>query len=118
MGWKPRGVSGVTIKGLNVIHTRWFESETGVPSAIIGASPNYQSQKFVDTSRTISGEISDITCEGHCPALLRIAPLQNYDLSVKNVKYDALLKDENVQLGQSLIGMKISDQEDIYSWAG
>lgn len=114
MGWKPRGVSGVTIKGLSVIHTRYFKSETGVPSAIIGASPNYQSQKFVDTSRTISGEISDITCEGRCPALFRIAPLQNYNLSVKNIKYDALLKDEKVQLGQSLIGMKISDQEDAY----
>ncbi|KAH7113104.1 dextranase [Dactylonectria estremocensis] len=107
MGWKPRSVSGVAISGLRIIHTRWFKSETGVPSALIGASPNYQSQKFVDKSRTISGEISDITCEGPCPALFRIAPLQNYDLSVSNIKYDALLKDDNVQLGQSLIGMKI-----------
>ncbi|KAH7243758.1 hypothetical protein MRS44_017116 [Fusarium solani] len=114
MGWKPRGVSGVTIQGLRVIHTRWFKSETGVPSAIIGASPNYQTEKFVDASRTVRGEISDITCEGRCPALFRIAPLQNYDLSVDDIKFDALLKDDNVQLGQSLIGMKIGENEDAY----
>ena len=114
MGWKPRGVSGVEVQGLKVIHNRWYKSETGVPSAIIGASPNYQAEKFADASRTISGSISDIYCEGRCPALFRIAPLQNYDLAVSGIKYDALLKDDGVKLGESLVGTKISQDEDAY----
>ncbi|GJN82026.1 hypothetical protein PLIIFM63780_005563 [Purpureocillium lilacinum] len=114
MGWKPRGVSGTTISELKVIHTRWFKSETVVPSAIIGASPYYGDPKIVDASRTMSVRISDVTCEGRCPALLRIAPLQNYDMTIENVKFDELLRDDNVKLGQSLVGMRISDQEDAY----
>jgi hypothetical protein len=115
MGWKPRGVSNVILKGIKIIHTRWFKSETVVPSAIIGASPYYADPKIVDASRTISARISDINCEGNCPALLRIAPLQNYDLVIQNVKYDNILKDNNVELGQSLVGMKISGNEDSFT---
>ncbi|KAH6873851.1 glycoside hydrolase [Thelonectria olida] len=114
MGWKPRGVSGTSVEGLKVIHTRWFKSETVVPSSIIGASPNYADPKTVDSSRTMRVTISDVTCEGRCPALFRITPLQNYEMTVSNVKFDDLLKDNNVQLGQSLVGMKISDNEDSY----
>lgn len=114
MGWKPRGVSNVEVAGLRVIHTRWFKSETVVPSSIIGASPYYTDPKIVDAGRTISARISDLTCEGSCPALLRIAPLQNYDLTIENVKYDNILTGD-VKLGQSLVGTKISDNENAYT---
>lgn len=114
MGWKPRGVSDSVVDGLRVIHTRWFKSETGVPSSIIGASPFYADPAVIDTSRTISATISNVCCEGRCPALIRIAPLQNYDLTISNVKYDGILEDENIELGQSLVGWKLSDQENDY----
>lgn len=114
MGWKPRGVSGVTVSGLKVIHTRWFKSETVVPSSIIGASPYYSDPKLVDAGRTITVTISDLRCEGSCPALLRIAPLQNYDLTIENVKYDDILR-HDIKLGQSLVGMKIGNDEDAYT---
>jgi hypothetical protein len=115
MGWKPRGVTNVEVSRLRVIHTRWFKSETVVPSAIIGASPYYSDPKVVDAGRTISATISDLTCEGSCPALLRIAPLQNYDLTITNVKYDNILKSADVKLGQSLVGMSISNNENSYT---
>lgn len=115
MGWKPRGVSRTSVKGLDIIHSRWYKSETGVPSSIIGASPFYGDPKVVDSCRVMNVNVSDMTCEGRCPALFRIAPLQNYNMAVSNVKFDALLDDDNVKLGQSLIGMKISDQEDAYT---
>ncbi|VUC29010.1 unnamed protein product [Clonostachys rosea] len=114
MGWKPRDVSGVTVSGLRVIHTRWFKSEMVVPSSIIGASPYYSDPKVVDTTRTISATISNVKCEGSCPALLRIAPLQNYDLTIENVEYDDILRND-IKLGQSLVGMKISDDENAYT---
>lgn len=114
MGWKPRGVSNVVVSGLKVIHTRWFKSEMVVPSSIIGASPYYADPKVVDAGRTIQATISGLTCEGSCPALLRIAPLQNYDLTIENVQYENILRDD-IQLGQSLVGIKISDNENAYT---
>lgn len=115
MGWKPRGVTNVEVSRLRVIHTRWFKSETVVPSAIIGASPYYADPKVVDAGRTIRATISDLTCEGSCPALIRIAPLQNYDLTIRNVKYDNLLKSADPKPGQSLVGMSISGNENSYT---
>lgn len=114
MGWQPRDVSGVVIDDLRVIHGRWYKSLTVVPSSIIGASPYYADPKIVNASRTISATIKNVVCEGRCPALLRVAPLQNYDLHIENVHFDELLHDDQIQLGQSLVGAKISDQEDAY----
>lgn len=114
MGWQPRGVSGVLIEDIRVIHGRWFHSLTIVPSSIIGASPYYAEPKIVDPTRTISATIRNIVCEGLCPALLRVSPLQNYDLNVEDVHFDALLKDDQIQLGQSLVGATLSDEEDAY----
>lgn len=114
MGWQPRNVSGVTIEDVRVIHGRWFQSETVVPSSIIGASPYYADPKIVDPTRTISAIIRNVVCEGLCPALLRVSPLQNYDLNVEDVHFDSLLKDDSILLGQSLVGTTLSEQEDTY----
>lgn len=59
--------------------------------------------------------ISAVTCEGSCPALLRISPLQNYDLTIENVEYESILVSDDVQLGQSLVGMSLSGNEDVYT---
>lgn len=114
MGWTPRNVSNVTVDGLDIIHSRWYQSLSVVPSAIIGASPYYADPKLVDSNRTISAEIRNVRCEGICPALLRIAPMNNYDLTVENVWVESMIKNDTIQLGESLIGTKISDHEDSY----
>ncbi|KAK2591700.1 hypothetical protein QQS21_010612 [Conoideocrella luteorostrata] len=104
MGWSARDVSGITVDMLSVIHTRYYKSETVVPSAIIGASPFYRSGETADTSKSISAKISNIVCEGQCPALMRITPLQNYkDFVVKNVAFPDGLQKNNIGTGQSII---------------
>ncbi|KAJ6440564.1 hypothetical protein O9K51_06354 [Purpureocillium lavendulum] len=104
MGWDTRNVNGFTIDTLNVIHTRYYKSETYVPSAIIGASPFYADGKSPNPSNAISGTISNLVCEGPCPALMRVTPLQNYkNFVVKNVAFPDGLQTNSIGLGQSII---------------
>lgn len=104
MGWKARDVKGITIDNLHIIHTRYRKSETEVPSAIIGASPSYDGSPDVDPSSTISMSISNIVCEGPCPGLFRLTPLQNYaDFKVKGVMYLDGLIGGSVPIGDSII---------------
>lgn len=104
MGWTVRNIQGVTIDTLNVIHARYYKSETVVPSAIIGASPFYASGMNVDPSQAISLTISNIVCEGPCPALVRITPLQSYEnFVVKNVAFPDGLQTNSIGIGESII---------------
>uniref|UniRef100_A0A093VA28 Dextranase n=1 Tax=Talaromyces marneffei PM1 TaxID=1077442 RepID=A0A093VA28_TALMA len=104
MGWTSRDISGVTIDTLNVIHTRYIKSETVVPSAIIGASPFYASGMSPDSSKSISLTVSNVVCEGLCPSLVRITPLQNYkNVVVKNVAFPDGLQTNSIGTGESII---------------
>nr|XP_018906779.1 PREDICTED: dextranase-like isoform X2 [Bemisia tabaci]XP_018906780.1 PREDICTED: dextranase-like isoform X2 [Bemisia tabaci] len=114
LGWKPRNISNVVVDTVDVIHSRWAFSQTAVPSAIIGAAPYYTDPKLVDAGRSISAVVRNLRCEGKCAALLRIAPMNNYDLRIETVRFDELLADDRARLGMSLVGTKISDQEDAY----
>ncbi|KAJ6437744.1 High-osmolarity-induced transcription protein 1 [Purpureocillium lavendulum] len=78
MDWQPRTASNVSVKGVNVTHNRWYKSETAVLSSIIGTSGFYTNSQVVDPLRTISSGISDVHCEGQCPAVLRTSPLRSY----------------------------------------
>eukprot|EP00927_Polykrikos_kofoidii_P087124 TRINITY_DN995_c0_g1_i2.p1 TRINITY_DN995_c0_g1~~TRINITY_DN995_c0_g1_i2.p1 ORF type:complete len:598 (-),score=55.55 TRINITY_DN995_c0_g1_i2:48-1841(-) len=103
MGWDSREVHDVRIDSLNVIHTRYINSDPYVPSAIIGASPFYQGGT-ADSRKSISMTISNVICEGRCPALFRITPLQNYEnFVVTNVSFPDGLQGSGVGLGQSII---------------
>ena len=103
MGWDTRDVSGVSISDLNVIHTRYVEADTVVPSSIIGASPFYQ-QGTPDPNQSISMTISNLVCEGVCPSLFRITPLQSYrNFIVENAAFPDGLQTGSLGLGQSLI---------------
>lgn len=105
MGWTPRNAKGVTIDTLNIIHTRHRRSETVVPSAIIGASPNYDGSDKIDSSMSIDLTLSNVRCEGPCPALFRITPLQNYqNLVVKGVSFPDGLINGNIHTGDSMVG--------------
>lgn len=104
MGWDTRDLANIKIDTLNVIHTRYYKSETVVPSAIIGASPFYMSGKSADPSKSISATISNIVCEGLCPALLRITPLQSYkNFTIKNVAFPDGLQTNDIGIGQSIV---------------
>ncbi|KAK9342654.1 dextranase [Lipomyces starkeyi] len=104
MGWTSRNLTGINIDNLHVIHTRYFKSETVVPSAIIGASPFYASGMTVDPSEAISMTISNVVCEGLCPSLFRITPLQSYNnFVVKNVAFPDGLQTNPIGIGESII---------------
>lgn len=104
MGWTSRDISGVKIDTLNVIHTRYIKSETVVPSAIIGASPFYASGMSPDSGKSISMTISNVVCEGPCPSLFRITPLQNYEnFVVNNVAFPDGLQTKIIGTGESII---------------
>ncbi|KAG4268136.1 dextranase [Fusarium proliferatum] len=104
MGWDTRNLENIKIDTLNVIHTRYFKSETVVPSAIIGASPFYMDGKSADPSKSISASISNIVCEGPCPGLLRITPLQSYkNFVIKNVAFPDGLQTNAIGIGQSIV---------------
>ena len=88
MGWSARAVAGVVIEGLSVVHTRYFKSEMGVPSAIFGASGFYAPGQEVQPGMAVALAASDVVCEGaHCPALLRITPLQSYRVRLSRVAF-------------------------------
>ncbi|KAF4428942.1 dextranase [Fusarium acutatum] len=104
MGWDTRNLDNIKIDTLNVIHTRYYKSETVVPSAIIGASPFYMNGKSADPSKSISATISNIVCEGPCPGLLRITPLQSYkNFVIKNVAFPDGLQTNDIGIGQSIV---------------
>ncbi|KAJ5098341.1 hypothetical protein N7532_005342 [Penicillium argentinense] len=104
MGWTPRDVHDVSIDTLYIIHTRYRKSENVVPSAIIGASNNYDGSETVDESKSLSISISNVICEGPCPGLFRLAPLQNYaGFTVKNVQFPDGLIAGNIHIGDSII---------------
>lgn len=105
MGWTSRNISDVNIHKLSVIHARYLDSDMGVPTAIIGASPFYESGLSVNTSMAITRlTISDIVCEGSCPSLLRITPLQDYaDFLIENVAFPDGLQTNSLGIGESFI---------------
>ncbi|KAG7294581.1 hypothetical protein NEMBOFW57_004657 [Staphylotrichum longicolle] len=104
MGWDTRDVSGVTLQDIHIIHTRYIKSETYVPSAIIGASPFYRRGRAVDSSKAVSLTIKNLVCEGVCPALMRITPLQNYrNFLVQDVAFPDELQTNSIGTGKSIV---------------
>ncbi|EHK27178.1 glycoside hydrolase family 49 protein [Trichoderma virens Gv29-8] len=94
MGWDLREVSHFSLRNLWVIHTRYFKHNDYVPAAIIGASPFYvnkddppEKKKKRDFKKQLAASITNVVCEGPCPGLLKISPLQSYDLKISNVEF-------------------------------
>ena len=103
MGWASRSVHGVSIDGLDVIHSRYVDTGGAVvPSAIIGASDFY-SGGIVQPTQYIELSVSNITCEGPCPALMRITPLQSYSLHLQHVAFPDGLQKNSIGIGRSKI---------------
>ena len=101
MGWAARDLHGIRVAGLRVIHTRYCTSpDDNVPPAIIGASPFYSKGQTRRPDWTISAWLSDIVCEGACPALMHITPLQNYNLTIDSVAFPGGLQRNPLGLGR------------------
>lgn len=104
MGWTTRNVTGVIIDHMNIIHTRYTSADMGVPTSIIGGSPFYSDGQTIDPASVISMTVSNVVCEGRCPSLLRINPLQSYkNFVVKNIAMPDGLLDNSLDIGQSII---------------
>lgn len=104
MGCDSRNISGITVDTLNVIHTRYRDSELDIPTAIIGASNFYQDGTTPDPNQSIGLTVSNLFCEGPCPSLFRITPLQSYrDLVVENAAFPDGLLNNSIGIGQSII---------------
>lgn len=104
MGWTTRNISGTTVDTLNVIHTRYRDANMVVPTAIIGGSPFYQSGMNPDPNQAISIKVSNLVCEGPCPSLVRITPLQSYrNFELENVAFPDGLQKNSLGIGQSII---------------
>lgn len=100
MGWAVRDISNVSVTGLRIIHTRYNTLPNDVvPQAIIGVSNG--GGLVVKPNATLSAEINDIVCEGVCPALLHITPLQSYQLALHGVSYPDGLPTSPIGLGRS-----------------
>lgn len=107
MGWAPRNVTNVTASDISVIHTRYPSANTVVPTALIGASPNYLNSSATNnadlSSRIANFNLTNLRCEGLCPSLVRWNPLQNFDnFTVSGVSIDSF-PPNSTGIGQSVI---------------
>ena len=105
LGWTSREVTNVRVQDLSVVHARYLQSEMDVPSALVGASPFYMPGPLPDTNKSISNlTISNLVCEGICPGLLRITPLQNFqNVTLENVLYPDGLPLNAIGQGASIV---------------
>lgn len=98
MGWTARDLHTIHVAGVQVIHSRYCTvPNDAVPQAIIGASKGVE----ISATKMISAELFDIVCEGPCPALMHITPLQNFNLTITNVAFPDGLQTNTVGLGRS-----------------
>ncbi|KAL1614908.1 hypothetical protein SLS54_009357 [Diplodia seriata] len=94
-GWYPRTVTNVTVDAVDVVHTRYISQSVEYPRALLGSAASYEdpeSTSTADVAQNVSAyTISNWRCEGICPALLGINPLQNIDtLTLSNVSIEKL----------------------------
>ncbi|KAL1591357.1 hypothetical protein SLS60_012056 [Paraconiothyrium brasiliense] len=89
-GWYQRDVDNVTVDRVDVIHTRYNSQEVLWPRALVASAASYVNQEstsVADITKHLSNyTISNWRCEGICPALMGINPLQNIDtMSFSNI---------------------------------
>ena len=119
MGWAVRAISNVKIAGLRVIHTRYNTLPSDVvPQAIIGVSSG---GGVAQPNVTLSAEISDVVCEGLCPALMHITPLQSYQLTLRDIHFPDGLLSGPIGLGRSQVkpaaeGVEVKMRLEIADW--
>ncbi len=82
-GWYGRDVNNVTVDTVDVIHTRYISQAVDWPRTLVASAASYvdsTSTSDADVTKHLSNyKISNWRCEGICPGLLGINPLQNID---------------------------------------
>lgn len=94
-GWHPRTVSNVTVDSVDVIHTRYTSQSAEYPRALVGSAASYENVESTltadNTQNLTDYTISNWRCEGICPGLLGINPLQNIDtMKLSNISIEIL----------------------------
>ncbi|KND86406.1 Dextranase [Tolypocladium ophioglossoides CBS 100239] len=97
-GWYQRDIDNVTVDAVDVIHARYISQAAPWPRALVASAASYvnpDSTSIADSTKRLSNyNITNWRCEGICPALLGINPLQNIDnMLFSNVSVEKLLSD-------------------------
>lgn len=82
-GWYSRNISNITVNEVEVIHTRYLNQHPKFPRGLVASAVSYEDDDSTQTAN-ISNHLShyNVTnwrCEGLCPNLLGINPLENID---------------------------------------
>ena len=104
-GWYARDVSNVTVDGVQVIHTRYITQEIFWPRGMLGSAVSYldqESTSTADVTKSLSDyRVTNARCEGICPNLVGINPLNNIDgLLLSNISIEELAP-RTTEVGQS-----------------
>lgn len=94
-GWYGRDLSNVTVDAVDVIHTRYISQAVFWPRALVASAASYENPESTSTARLdkylSNYRISNWRCEGICPGLLGINPMQNIDtMTFSNIQIDRL----------------------------
>nr|BDS04947.1 4-O-a-D-isomaltooligosaccharylmaltooligosaccharide 1,4-a-isomaltooligosaccharohydrolase [Sarocladium kiliense] len=104
-GWYSRNISNITVESVEVLHTRYHDQHHLYPRGMIASAINYLDQDSTSNAN-IEWTVSDYTlrnwrCEGICPNLVGINPLQNIDtMTLENIRIDGF-GDPSTQVGVS-----------------
>lgn len=104
-GWYSRNISNITVQDVEVLHTRYHDQSQLYPRAMIASAINYLDQDSTSNANT-EFTVSDYTlrnwrCEGICPGLIGVNPLQNIDtMRLENIWIEDL-GDPSTQVGVS-----------------
>lgn len=82
-GWYSRDISNITVNEVEVIHTRYLNQHPKFPRGLVASAVSYvddDSTQTANISNHLSNyKVSKWRCEGLCPNLLGINPLENID---------------------------------------
>ncbi|KAJ4363496.1 hypothetical protein N0V83_009791 [Neocucurbitaria cava] len=104
-GWYGRDVSNVVVDSVDVIHTRYISQSPYWPRNLVASAASYLDDHSLSTA-DITKHLSDYTisnwrCEGFCPGLLGINPMQNIDTMTFSNIYIEKFAPASTQLGNS-----------------
>lgn len=104
-GWYSRDVSNVTVDQVQVIHARYTTQEVWWPRGLVGSAVSYldqESTSTADVTKHLSDyRVTNARCEGICPNLVGINPLQNIDNFLFSNIWMEELAPLTTQVGQS-----------------
>ncbi|KAG9253158.1 Dex49a from penicillium Minioluteum complex with isomaltose [Emericellopsis atlantica] len=104
-GWYARDVDNVTVDAVQVVHTRYQTQQVFWPRGIAGSAVSYldqESTRTANVSKTLSNySVTNARCEGICPNLVGINPLNNIDMFLMKNIWIETLAPEITDVGKS-----------------